>query len=659
MAIDTEGRPRAGRRPPTGGAAAGSAVVALCVLLAGALLAGALSLLDSAVYARIGIPVPGLLARGVVPALRTVVELSGGVAVGSLLYAAFLTAPQPSGVLDVAGYRAVRRAGGYGLVAGVGSLLLAVAVASDLTGSAVPTLVGSGWWELAAALEEPLAWMLAGGGFLVAGAGGLIALRWRTTPALLAAAAAAVLPPAVVGQVATAGPHDWSADAQLLGALALAVVTGVVVSLRAEPGGPGPTERRRAAPVLVVGAAVLAGTTLVLLALLRGSGPLLGSPWNAAVLARLAALLVVGVAAALLWPRRPRAATGVALAGVLAATVLGVVAGRWVPPRFLERADTPVELLIGYQVPDPVSVGALVLDWRFNTLFGTAAVALAAAYVLGVRRLARRGDAWAPGRTAAWLAGCLLLLLMTSSGVGRYSPAVFSVHMISHMALNMLVPVLLAMGGPVTLALRALRPAGPGRPPGVREWIVGAMASPVLARLTHPLPVLALFAGSNFAFYLTDLFEVALRYHWGHQLMNLHFLLVGYLFFWPIIGVDHAPSRLPHVGRLAVLLAAMPFHAFFGVTLMSTATLLGGEFYRLLDLPWAGDLLADQRVGGGIAWATGELPMLLVVLVLLTRWSRDDAREAARHDRRADADGEADLAAYNAMLARLSGTERG
>ncbi|MDN5749377.1 MAG: cytochrome c oxidase assembly protein, partial [Pseudonocardia sp.] len=464
-------------------------------------------------------------------------------------------------------------------------------------------------------------------------------------------------PPGGGGEVGTGGPHDWGTDAQMLGAAALAVATGLLVSLRAAPHGPGSVERRRAGILLAACAAVLAATGGMLLLLLRGSGPLLGSAWNLAVVARLAVLVV---AVAIAWARwRRRVATGVALVGVLAVTVLGVVAGRWVPTRFLEREDAPVEALIGYELPDPVSIGALALDWRFNVLFGTAALLMAVAYLLGVRRLTGRGDAWAPGRTTAWLLGCVLLLAMTSSGVGRYSPAVFSVHMISHMTLNMLVPVLLAMGGPVTLALRALRPAGRDNPPGVREWIVEAMSSRVLARLTHPLPVLALFAGSNFAFYLTGLFELALRYHWGHQLMNLHFLLVGYLFFWPIVGVDPAPSRLPHVGRLAVLLAAMPFHAFFGVTLMSTATLLGGGFYRLLDLPWMADLLADQRVGGGIAWATGELPMLLVVLVLLVGWSRDDAREAARHDRRADADGEADLAAYNAMLARLSGAEGG
>jgi putative copper resistance protein D len=140
--------------------------------------------------------------------------------------------------------------------------------------------------------------------------------------------------------------------------------------------------------------------------------------------------------------------------------------------------------------------------------------------------------------------------------------------------------------------------------------------------------------------------------------MNIHFVAVGYLFFWPLIGVDRAPVRLPHIGRLAVLLAAMPFHAFFGIALMSTDRIIGGDFYRSLALPWLGDLLGDQRVGGGIAWATGEIPILLVVVALLVQWSREDDRAAERHSRREDRDDDAELRAYNEMLGRLAQTRR-
>jgi putative copper resistance protein D len=254
----------------------------------------------------------------------------------------------------------------------------------------------------------------------------------------------------------------------------------------------------------------------------------------------------------------------------------------------------------------------------------------------------------------AWLAGCAGLLMATSSGLGRYGPAMFSAHMAQHMILGMLVPILLVLGAPITLALRALRPAGRDRPPGPREWLLAAVHSPPARWLTHPLVTLPLFVGSYYALYFSGLFPAALPEHWAHQLMNLHFVLVGLAFFWPLVGVDPAPRRLPPAVRLGVVFASVPFHAFFGVALMSANSVIGGEFYRSLALPWVPDPLRDQQLGGGLAWASGELPLLLVVIALLIQWSRQDERSARRDDRRADADGDADLTAYNAMLRRLA-----
>jgi cytochrome c oxidase assembly factor CtaG len=172
--------------------------------------------------------------------------------------------------------------------------------------------------------------------------------------------------------------------------------------------------------------------------------------------------------------------------------------------------------------------------------------------------------------------------------------------------------------------------------------------------LTNPLVALPLFVGSYYALYFSDLFAAALPQHWAHLVMNLHFVLTGLLFFWPLIGVDPAPRRYPPAARLGILFASVPFHAFFGVALMSSSTVIGGEFYRALALPWVPDPLRDQQLGGGLAWASGELPLLLVVIVLLVQWSRQDERSARRDDRRAEADGGAELAAYNAMLQRLA-----
>jgi putative copper resistance protein D len=333
---------------------------------------------------------------------------------------------------------------------------------------------------------------------------------------------------------------------------------------------------------------------------------------------------------------------------------LATALSRTPPPKEVAAQPSVTELLIGYDLHGPPTLARVLTDWRFDLVFGTAAIVGAAVYLAGVRRLRRRGDRWPLGRSVAWLSACALLLISTSSGIGSYAPAMFSVHMINHMLLSMFVPVLLVLGGPVTLALRALPPAGRSAPPGPREWLVALVHSPVSRVLTNPLVALALFVGSFYLLYFSGLFDAALNQHWAHLVMNAHFLLAGYVFFWPVIGVDPAPRRLPPLARVGLVFASTPFHAFFGVILMNMQTVIGETFYRSLSLPWMGDLLADQRLGGGIAWASGEIPVVIVMVALLVQWARADEREARRRDRREEATGEQDLAAYNAMLKRLA-----
>ena len=154
-------------------------------------------------------------------------------------------------------------------------------------------------------------------------------------------------------------------------------------------------------------------------------------------------------------------------AAVFGATFgIAVGLGRTPPPPLLSE-PSPVEVAIGYDFAGPPTIARVLFDWRFDLIFGTAAIVVAVLYLVGVRRLRRRGDAWPMGRTLAWMCGCALLLFTTSSGLGRYMPAMFSMHMVAHMLLSMLVPILLVLGAPVTLALRALPAAGRGEPPGL------------------------------------------------------------------------------------------------------------------------------------------------------------------------------------------------
>lgn len=277
-------------------------------------------------------------------------------------------------------------------------------------------------------------------------------------------------------------------------------------------------------------------------------------------------------------------------------------------------------------------------------------------YATGMYRLRRRGDRWPLGRALAFVLGLGLVLEVTATGIGGYGMRLLSVHMVQHMTLSLLAPVPLLLSAPITLALRALRPAQRGHR-GPRECLVTALHSRPARVLTSALFTLPLFIASLYGLYFTPLFDILMRTWWGHDLMLAHFLIVGLLFFYPLLGVDPAPRRPQPVLGILELLAGMPFHAFFGIAVMMSSAVISPFFARVLPTGWPTSALSDQHTAGGIAWAFGEVPTVLVLLVLAAQWRRVDNRAATRADRAADRDHDADLAAYNERLARLARRE--
>ena len=95
----------------------------------------------------------------------------------------------------------------------------------------------------------------------------------------------------------------------------------------------------------------------------------------------------------------------------------------------------------------------------------------------------------------------------------------------------------------------------------------------------------------------------------------------------------------------------MAFHAFFGLALMSGTGLLLADWYGSMGWDTGITALQDQQIGGGIAWSVGEIPTVALAIVVAIMWSRSDAKESKRYDRKADRDGDAELEEYNSMLA--------
>ena len=619
-----------------------------------------------------GLPDPGALVVDGLPLLRLVTLLAGGAMLGFALSAVALdpeAAGPSAGVLTRSGRRDLAVAIGAAAVLAVASVLYALFTLADVLGIPLgdlttPGLISTYLWDV----EVSRAFLISAGVAVVVTVGLSMArsLGVAATWALVGAVAVGI--PSLTGHAAGLGGHSVALIGGFLHAVAAAVWGGGVVALttHAVRGDAGMAERvRRFGVVAVIGVAVLAVTGVAAAATrLDSLSQLVTTPYGRTILAKTVALAVaVGLGGMVRRAWRnggPGVGPGRLVAEIAAlGTALGlaVALARSPFPRSEVQLPSYGEELIGYPYPPEPTVARVALGWHPDWVWLTVSLLAIALYLAGYWILRSRGDGWPAGRVVSWVLGWLVVIWATCSGVAWYAPVSFALHMISHMALAMLAPVLLVLGGPITLALRVL-PAAQGGARGPREWITWALHTPVSRFVTHPLYVLFIFTIGLYGLYYTNAYTWLMSSHLGHFYMQVHFLAAGYLFYWVVIGVDAGPRRLGYPARLVLLMASLVIHSFFAVPMMMSAEPFVAGWYELVQPSWLTDPLADSHLAGGIAWGFGELPTLAVAIALGFQWARSDEREARRSDRRAELDGDTELKAYNARLARLNAGDR-
>lgn len=485
-------------------------------------------------------------------------------------------------------------------------------------------------------------------------------------------AVATLWPVAQQGHAGGTADHDAAVTAVYLHSVFAAVWVGgllTLVLLRRELGDRLPVVLARYSTLALIAFVVVAASGLVSAQLRVGGLEGLASGYGAILVAKVVALVALGGFGAAYRrvligrverEKTPRASFWAIVVVELA--VMGIASGLAtalartpspVPEVPVDQlADpSPAEWLTGAPLPPPFEPWRVLTEWDLNLLWALLAAFGTFFYVAGVLRLHRRGDRWPVHRSILWVAGMIALLIVTSSGIAVYERYLFSVHMLGHMMLSMGIPVLLVLAAPVTLAARAIHVRKDGSS-GPREWILAIVHSRFASIVGHPIVASVIFAVSLLVFYYSPLFSWAVSDHLGHQWMILHFLLSGYFFVNALIGVDPAPYRPPYPVRLMILLATMAFHAFFGLSLITGTSLLLPEWFGAMGREWGATPLEDQIRGGEIAWSVGEIPTLALAILVAVMWSRDDSRETKRRDRQADRDDDAELKAYNAMLAQ-------
>jgi putative copper resistance protein D len=651
--------PRADKVPLMLAAVAVVAVVVPAGLLAGELVAPAA-----------GLPDVGALVRWGLPITQAIRDLAAASTIGLLVVAATIIPEARHTARRITAARYACACGVVWVVAAFVGLVFSFASTSGTTltdatfGSQFETFVFQLDFLRVDAISFAMALMVTMGAAVVRRRSGMVALA--------ALGLLAILPLSLAGHASGAASHDLAVNSLAVHLVAAVLWVGGLLALAILRPLLG-----TALGVSVQRYSTLAGWCFVAVAasgaanawIRIGTIDNLSSGYGVLVILKVVALGALGLAG---WQQRSRVVSRIAadpLAGRLfgqlalievvvmgAAFALGAALSRSAPPGMdMSGLSTgPAYGLTGYVAPaGPLTTSGWFTVWRIDWLWLTVAAIAVTLYLLGVRRLRARGDSWPAGRTVGWVLGWAIFVWATSGAPGVYGRLQFSVHMVMHMTVSMAVPILLVLAAPVTLALRTLKPRHDNTL-GPRELLLDLVHSRYLAVIGNPIVAAVIFFGSLIVFYFSPLFELALRTHTGHVLMTVHFLLAGYLFAWVLVGIDPGPRRWPPVFLLVILFGTISFHAFFGVALTSGTSLLAPTFFQGLHLPWAVDLLADQRAGGAVAWGIGELPTLILALLVTLAWVRSDRAESTRLDRQADRDDDAELKAYNAHLSALS-----
>jgi cytochrome c oxidase assembly factor CtaG len=316
-------------------------------------------------------------------------------------------------------------------------------------------------------------------------------------------------------------------------------------------------------------------------------------------------------------PRLPRRMT----VGLLAASGLAVAG----------VADPAATLAHGPVPPTP-SWPAILWAWTFDPLPVMAVAVAAVAYWWLVRRVARRHprNPVPRHRHWAWGGGLAAVVVALLSPIETYSGVLLTVHMVQHLLLQFVAAPLLLLAAPVTLLLRAVDQ-------DTRRTLLAVLHSRLVRAVTFPLVAWFLFAAMNWGWHFSELYDYALEVEWVHYLQHATLFGVALLFWFPVIGADPGPWRLPYPARLFYLFLAMPQNSFLGVAIMNAAAVLYPH-YATLERDWGPDPLVDQQAAGTLMWVWGDLTFLLAMLLVIVAWVRQEERRAARDEAQQDAE---------------------
>ena len=287
-------------------------------------------------------------------------------------------------------------------------------------------------------------------------------------------------------------------------------------------------------------------------------------------------------------------------------------------------------LASGYQGPPELTPLRAFTEWTLDPWALAFALLLGALYLAGFRRARTGPGGWPAGRVVAFCGlGIGFGVVATMSFVGVYSGVLFDVRAVQTVLLLLLVPLFLALGRPLSLAIAVL--------PRLGCRIEVVIRSRAARFLTFPAVTALVLVGTPFAVYFSPWYAAAFHSGLVRDLTYLALMAPGFVFFWTLLRVDPVPKAYPYLVSLWVTGAEVVGDAVLGIAVIADNSLIAGAYYHALNRPGGPSLRTDQVLGGGVLWILGDIVGLPFLAAQLIQMIREDEAEATVIDAELDA----------------------
>ena len=274
---------------------------------------------------------------------------------------------------------------------------------------------------------------------------------------------------------------------------------------------------------------------------------------------------------------------------------------------------------------DPIARAALSSwDWRPEVIITI--LFLGGLFVVGWRRLRtisgparNRGSLGASWRPVSYVAGLFVIGFALMSPLDVLVQQLFFMHMIQHLLLIMVAPVLLLLPNPMPFLLWGLPPRARLATGGALGHILHkeSMIGRILRKLTGPMAVWFIMIAFIVGWHDPNMYNAALGSELVHDLEHITMFVAGMLFWWTVTGAGpRLHKNLSRPAKIAFVIAAIPPNMALGAALAFAQQPIY-SFYSDMPRLWGISVLDDQRISGIIMWIPGSMMYFLAALTLL------------------------------------------